>query len=117
MSETVMRSTELTIVAGRRVGTICLRQPCALCGRPFDAQSGVRMVAAYEAGELVGAVCPDCASAEPEELRYRLARRAERLREKAELLERWAATDLRALTPEERAAHRDEADARGRGVL
>jgi hypothetical protein len=117
MSEIMTRTTELTIVAERRVGTICLQQPCALCGRPFAAQNGARVVAAYEVGERVGAVCPDCASAEPEDLRHRLGRRAEWLREKAERLERWADADLRALSPDERAVHRNEADARGRGVL
>jgi hypothetical protein len=117
MSEIMASTTELAIVAGRRVGTICMQQPCALCGRPFAAQNGARVVTAYEAGDRVGAVCPQCASAEPEELRRSLGRRAERLRDKAERLERWADAGLRTLPPEERAVLRDEADARRRGAL
>ncbi len=92
MSETlVKKSASLKIAAGRRVGTICLRQPCALCDRPFDVQNGAQVVTAHDdGGGRAGLVCPRCASKAEEELREQMLERAERLREKADRLARWA---------------------------
>jgi hypothetical protein len=79
------------MVAGGRVGTICLRQPCVLCGKSFDIKNGEQVVELHDGGgHRAGEVCPACASSHREALKERLLARAERLREKAEELERWS---------------------------
>jgi len=101
MSETMTRTAELIIVAGRSVGTICLWGPCVLCERPFAVQNGERVLAANDKdGRRVGAVCPDCAVCDEAALGQKLQTRAERLRRKADELERWISGGIRASLPE-----------------
>lgn len=96
MSETLVKSASLNITAGRRVGTICLRQPCTLCDRPFNVENGARIFTAHDdRGERPGMVCPGCRAKNEEELREQLLERAERLREKADRLARWAGGNIR----------------------
>ncbi len=105
MSELVITQTSLRILVERRVGTICLRQPCALCGRLFDIQNGSQvLIARDEEGEKIGEVCPRCAGSDEDSLKKRLAARAVRLREKAEEMERWSRGGIRTPAPEEPSA-------------
>jgi hypothetical protein len=83
-----------------RVGTICLRQPCALCGRYFDIEGTVEMAVAYHGDEVVGKACPYCASASEDVLKNRMLTRAKRLRAIAEELERWSGEQVRAASIE-----------------
>jgi hypothetical protein len=79
------------MVAVGRVGTVCLRQPCVLCGKPFDIRNGQEVIELHDGeGRRPGEVCPTCASSDEEILKERLLARAGRLREKAEELERWS---------------------------
>ena len=75
--------------AGENVGTICLRGPCALCGRDFVVQNGqIRLAASDRAGNRLGPVCFRCAAADGNTLRERQLSEAGRLRRKASRLER-----------------------------
>ncbi len=105
MSETMTRTAEMTNMAGRRVGTIRQWGPCVLCERPFAVQNGERVLAANDKdGRLVGAVCPDCAFSDRAVLGQKLQTRAERLRRKADELERWVSGGIRTSLPERPAA-------------
>lgn len=101
MSELVVTQASMRIRAEGRVGTLCLRQPCALCGRPFDIQNGEEVLIAREAdGGRIGEVCPRCAGSDEEHLKEWLAARAGRLREKTEELERWSRGGIQAPGPQ-----------------
>lgn len=91
MSEATAERTALEIRAEGRVGTICVRGPCVLCGRDFDVQNGEsRLVARNRDGDRAGPVCFRCASAGGDELAWRLHSRARRMRNEAAKLEAWA---------------------------
>ena len=88
------------IRAEGRVGTICLREPCALCGRDFDVQNGEsRLVARDHKGNRLGGVCPRCALTGEHALREQLRSRAGRLRQKADELEGWAGAEIQVHPP------------------
>lgn len=91
----------MRVRAEGRVGTICLRQPCALCGRAFNVQNGARLlVARDEDGGRIGEICPRCAGYDEGSLRQKMVARAGRLRERAEELERWSRAEIRLPAPE-----------------
>lgn len=91
MSQLLASRKAIRIRKEGNIGTICRRQPCVLCDRPFDIQSGDRiLVARDQNGDRMGVVCPRCARSSEEALKRGMAQRAERLRERAERLERWS---------------------------
>lgn len=92
MSELVATRTTMRIRIEGRVATVCLQQPCVLCGRPFEIQNGAEeiLIARDARGARLGTVCPRCALAGEEILRERMLARAERLKARAEELERWS---------------------------
>lgn len=106
MSELVATRTTMRIRVEGRVGTVCLRQPCALCGRPFDIQNGAEeiLVAREGDGARIGKVCPRCVLAGEETLREWMLARAERLKERAEELERWSSGEMLLPDPGELSA-------------
>lgn len=113
MTRTPIRTGPARMVSAGRVGTICLHGPCVLCGKPFDIQNGAEIVELHDGeGHRSGKVCPACASSSEEALKERLLARAERLREKAEELERWSGE---MILPSSQEARDDSARGTGRG--
>jgi 3-methyladenine DNA glycosylase AlkC len=74
-----------------RMGPVCIVQPCALHGGPFELVKGDAIVVAYsEEGEPVGRLCSSCTRLGEGDLGERMLTRARRLRTEAEELERLA---------------------------
>lgn len=86
----------MRVRAEGRVGTICLRQSCAVCGRAFNIQNGAAILVARDVdGGRIGEVCPRCAGSDAGSLRRSMTARAARLRERAEELERCSRAEIR----------------------
>ncbi len=85
------------------MGLVCMQLPCALCGGPFEINSGDPVFVAYDdAGSLVGETCPRCFFAGEEGLERRMMSRAKRLKERAGRLERLAGEGIRLPLSRER---------------
>lgn len=86
----------MEIRAEGRIWSLCVRRPCALCGRDFDLQNGqARLVVRDPDGDRACPVCFRCTSAGSDELAERLLSRARQMKNEATKLEAWADDAIR----------------------